>query len=111
MIARLFIYCVPIVLATAYVYTVYRILRATRWPFLALGFCFLGGVIGALGAFFATQGYVVAHPIQQHGHEDWGAFAGALLYAGLLFASPVIGFFVGFSIALTVCWSLSEGGD
>jgi hypothetical protein len=111
MIGKLFVYGVPIILAAAYVYMVCRILRATGRPFLALGFSSLAGVICALGAFFATQGYVVAHPIQQHGHEDWGAFAGALLYAGLLFASPVIGFLLGFSIALAVCWWLSEMGD
>jgi hypothetical protein len=92
MIGRLFVYCVPIVFAAAYVYMVWRILRATGRPFVALGTSFLGGVIGALIAFFATQGYVVAHPIHSHGHEDWGAFAGAMFYAGLLFASPVIGF-------------------
>jgi hypothetical protein len=111
MIGKLFVFCVPFALAAAYVYMVCRILRATGRPFVALGLCFLGGVVGALGAFLATQGYVVAHPIQQHGHEDWGAFAGALLYAGLLFVSPVIGFFIGFSTALVACWWLSEVAD
>jgi hypothetical protein len=110
MIGKLFVYGV-IALAAAYLYMVWSILRATRRPFLALGLCILGGVIGALVTFLATRGYLFAHPIQQHGHEDWGAFAGAMLYIGLLFVSPVIGFFLGFSTALAVCWWREEVGD
>jgi hypothetical protein len=105
------LYCVPIILAAAYVYMVWRILKESRRPLRAFGLCFLGGGIGAIAAFFTAQGYVLAHPIRSHGHEDWGAFAGALLYVGLLYLAPVIGFFLGFSAALAVCWWRSEMSD
>jgi hypothetical protein len=53
------LYCVPIVLAAAYVYLVWRILRESRRPLLTLGMCFLGGGIDAIAGFFTAQGYVL----------------------------------------------------
>jgi hypothetical protein len=73
-------------------------------PFLTLVWCFLGGIVCAAAAFLAAKVYIVAHPVQQHRGEDWGAFAGAVLQIGFVLVSPVIGFLLGFNGVLAYCW-------
>jgi hypothetical protein len=97
-----------VLFAVGYIYLVTRALASMRRPFAALAWCVLGGVGGGTLAFLGTRTYEFAHPIQQHGHEDWGAYAGGLLYIGFLFLSPFAGFLVGFSAGVAICWLAGE---
>jgi hypothetical protein len=101
---------VAVLLVAGYIYLVKRVIGSMRRPFVAFAWCLLGGLSGGLIAFLVTRAYIVAHPVRSHRHEDWGAFAAAILQLMLLLASPVAGFLLTFSIALGVCWWLEPGG-
>jgi hypothetical protein len=86
----------------AVIIVVKHILASMRRPLVALAWCLLGGILGGALFFCAAWAFVIAHPVHSHG-EDWGAMAVGIFYIGLLILSPVIGFLIGFPVALAIC--------
>jgi hypothetical protein len=79
-----------------------HVLASMRRPLVALAWCLLGGILGGALFFCAAWAFVTAHPVHSHG-EDWGAMAQGIFYIGLVILSPVVGFLIGFPVALAIC--------
>ena len=79
-------------------------------PLVAFAWSLLGGLLGGALFFCAALAFALAHPIHSHG-EDWGAMATGILYIGLMILSPVVGFLIGFPVALAICARLQSNSN